>query len=86
MLNNLGDILAKRQIELDIGRSDILIQAQKELDKLYPGRCRALAIRDGVIKIITASASVAGDLRIRQVAFLALIPAATKIHIQIREL
>ena len=66
MPNDTGDYLKKRAQELGLGRADILAEVQAWLDHNYPGRAHAISLNAGVLKIVTPSASVAGDLRLRQ--------------------
>ncbi|HEY6737085.1 MAG TPA: hypothetical protein VI322_05205 [Candidatus Saccharimonadia bacterium] len=59
----------KRQ-ELGMDRQDTLEFAQSVLDSWYPGRARAKQLHQGVLRIVTPSASVAGELRLRQLELL----------------
>lgn len=58
--------LRQRAEELGLDRANVLAQAQSKLDELYPGRARAVSLNRGVLKIVTESAPVAGELRLRQ--------------------
>jgi hypothetical protein len=69
-MNNLGGYLQKRAGELGLERADQLIAIQGYLDKLYPDQCRAASLNDGVLKITTPNASMASELRMRQVEIL----------------
>lgn len=66
MPDDTGDYLKKRARELNLGRADLLSEVQAWLDKEYPGKARAVSLNNSALKIITPSASVAGDLRLRQ--------------------
>lgn len=66
MLGDANWYLDKRARELGLGRAEDLGKVQKLLDRLYAGQTRALKIKDGALTIITPSASVASDLRLRQ--------------------
>ncbi len=65
-MNDMKDYLKKRAADLDLGRGNQLTQIQAELDKLYPGQCRAVSFNQGVLKITTPNASLASELRMRQ--------------------
>ena len=70
-MKDMRDYLQKRAAELNLGRGSQLVAIQTYLDGLYPGQCRAVSLNDGVLKITTPSASVASELRLRQVEILA---------------
>lgn len=70
-MNDLRDYLQQRAGELGLERGDQLVAIQAYLDGLYPGQCRAASLNDGVLKITTPSASLASELRLRQVEILA---------------
>ncbi|HVQ45006.1 MAG TPA: hypothetical protein VMT30_08700 [Candidatus Saccharimonadia bacterium] len=57
--------------ELGMEREDVLASVQTVLDAWYPGLVRAKRLHQGVLRLVTASASVAGELRLRQVELLA---------------
>jgi hypothetical protein len=61
------EYFAKKRQELGLGRKDILEAVQSVLDGWYPGLARARQLHQGVLRITTASSSVASDLRMRQV-------------------
>lgn len=82
--NNIGDYLTKKGGELGLDRADQLTQVQTYLDKLYKGHCRALSINDGTLVITTAIASVASELRLRQVEIMRQFDFVSKLRIQIR--
>lgn len=57
---------AKKRVELGMDRQDTLEQVQSVLDKWYPGQAKARKLHQGVLRLETASASVASELRMRQ--------------------
>jgi hypothetical protein len=61
------DYFAAKRRELGMDRADDLVRAQAVLDAWYPGQARARRLHQGVLRIVTPSASVAGELRMRQV-------------------
>lgn len=56
----------QKRKELGMDRQDALEGIQKTLDEWYPGRVRAKRLHQGVLTLITPSAGVAGELRMRQ--------------------
>lgn len=88
MLERAGDYLARRAQKLDLGREELLAEAQKLLDELYPSQARALSFNNETLKIVTRSAPVASELRFRQVQILKRLSGTThqvkKLQIQIR--
>ncbi len=60
------EYFANKRRELGMDRADALGQIQAVLDGWYPGQTRAKSVNNGVLRIITPNASVAGDLRMRQ--------------------
>ncbi len=85
-----ADYFKKKVQQLDLGRAETLTKIQTELDKMYPDQARAISLNGGILKIITPNASVAQDLRLRQVELLAGWNRAgspiTRLQIQIRSL
>ncbi|HSX41107.1 MAG TPA: hypothetical protein VLF21_00510 [Candidatus Saccharimonadales bacterium] len=79
----MNDYLKKRAQQLNLGRADQLAEIQIQLDRWYPGQCRAASLNDGVLKITTPNASAASDLRMRQSEILSP-PDVKKVVIQIR--
>jgi hypothetical protein len=79
------DYLNQKAADLDLGRYQTIKLAQELLDQWYPGRARALSFNKGVLKVVTPSASVAGDLRLRQVELLNILQIE-KLSIGIRPL
>ena len=67
------DYFAKKRAELGFDRVDQLAVAQAWLNDRYPAVTRAKILHQGVLRIIVTNASVASDLRMRQVEFLAAI-------------
>jgi len=66
-VSDIADHLKKRAAEMGLDRADQLAEIQTYLDSLYPGQCRAVSLNDGVLKITTPNASLASELRLRQV-------------------
>ncbi len=77
MLEDARLYLQKRLKDLDLGRADVLKIIQSELDVLYPGKTRAKSLNEGVLKLITPSAAVASELRLRQTELIPRLIAAT---------
>lgn len=63
----MNDYLKKRAGELGLDRADTLAQVQEYLETLYPGKCRAASLNDGVLRIVTSNSSIASELRFRQI-------------------
>ena len=63
------DLESKRR-ELGMDRADILAALQATLEAWYPGRARARRLHQGVLRVVTSSASVAAELRLRQIELL----------------
>jgi hypothetical protein len=57
----------RKRAELGMDRSDALGSIQEKLDQLYPGQVRAKQLHKGVLRLVTPNASVASELRMRQV-------------------
>lgn len=57
---------AKKRVELGMDRQDVLGEVQAKLDEWYPGLAKARKLHQGVLRLETASASVASELRMRQ--------------------
>lgn len=90
-MSDLTNHLRKRAQELDLGRAEALKQTQDLLDHLWPEQTRAISLNGGVLKIITPTAAVASELRLRQIQLLEQIQGKLKgsrkidrLHIQIR--
>jgi hypothetical protein len=81
------DYFAKKRRELGMDRADDLERVQKLLDAWYPGQARAKQWHRGVLRVVTPSASVASELRMRQVELLAAAGMAeTRLAISIASL
>lgn len=78
MLERTGDYLSKRAKELGLDRGEALIKVQAELDRLYPGQARAVSLNRQVLFLATANASLASELRLRQVELLKNFRALVK--------
>jgi hypothetical protein len=61
---------AKKRVELGMDRQDTLAEVQAKLEEWYPGQARARKLHQGVLRLETASASVASELRMRQLELL----------------
>jgi len=70
VLEPTGDYLKRRAQQLGLGRAESLEQIQAILDELYPGQARALSLNRQVLRLVTASSSVASELRMNQVELL----------------
>ena len=77
-----ADYFAKKRRELGMDRADELARVQAALDGWYPGLARAKQLHNGVLRLITPSASVASELRMRQLE-LAQILGAGEVRIAI---
>lgn len=77
------DYLQQKSDQLGLERADVLAGVQAKLDQLYPGRARAASLNRGILKIITPSAPVASELRLRQTAIIKLDPAIERLQIVI---
>ncbi len=88
MLEKAGDYFAKKAQELGLGREEVITKAQALLDEMYPDQARALSFNQGTLKIVTASAPVASELRFRQVQILKRLSSPSqeikKLQIQVR--
>jgi hypothetical protein len=79
------DYFLRKRAQLGMDRADVLEQIQAVLEEWYPGLVRAKQLHQGVLRLITPSASVAGELRMRQVELLASLPVEfdTKVRLAI---
>jgi hypothetical protein len=64
------EYFAKKRLELGLDREDDLARVQGVLDTWYPGRVRARRLHQGVLRVVTPSAGVASELRMRQMELL----------------
>lgn len=67
------DYFAKKRQELGLDRADDLARVQGVLDEWYAGKTRARQWHQGTLRISTPSASVAAELRMRQVELLSAV-------------
>lgn len=67
------DYFAKKRAELGFERVDQLGVVQAWCDKNYPGVVRVKQLHQGVLRVVTTSSGVAGDLRLRQVELLTAV-------------
>ncbi len=91
MLDSAKDFLKKRAEQLNLGRGDDLRRIQAILDVLYPDLTHAVSLDGQTLKITTASASAASELRLRQVGLMGKFNGempegrqVSRLHIQIR--
>lgn len=77
-----NDYFKRRAVELGLDRQEVLKRVQDWLEQSYPGRTRAVSLNQGVLKILTPSSAIAGDLRLRQEE-LKRLASALRIQIQI---
>jgi hypothetical protein len=77
----------RKRRELGMDRADSLAQVQEWLNKSYPGLARAKSLHRGVLRIITPNASVASEIRMRQLELLSQFgDEATRLSITISTL
>ena len=69
--------LAKRAQQLNLGRAEDLQRIQRALEALWPAQTRAVSLNDGVLRVLTPNASVASELRLRQIEVLSKLRAAS---------
>jgi hypothetical protein len=62
---------ARKRQELGMDRADMLTGIQATLDEWYPGQARARQLHQGVLRIVTPNATVASELRMRQMDLMA---------------
>ncbi|HSX02851.1 MAG TPA: hypothetical protein VLI05_06100 [Candidatus Saccharimonadia bacterium] len=87
MSDEIRDYLARKRHELGLDRADALAAIQATLDAWYPGQARARQLHQGVLHLITPNATVAGELRLRQVELLRRHSLAdTRLQISIQSL
>ncbi len=80
---NLGDYLARRSQELDLGRGDQLVAIQELLELWYPGQVHALSLNLGVLRLVTANASIASEIRMRQLEIISIDQSIRRLSINI---
>ena len=64
------DHFKRKRRELGMDREEVLSGLQTLLNAWYPGQVRAKKLHQGTLRLVTPSASVAGELRMRQVELL----------------
>jgi hypothetical protein len=74
------EYFAHKRTELGMDRMDILVQIQSTLDVWYPQQTRVQRLHRGVLRIVTPNASVASDLRLRQLELINLHSDKTATH------
>ena len=82
-MGDMDDYLARKRSELGLDRGDRLAEVQQLLETWYPGQIRAKSLNKGVLQLVTPSSTVAGELRLRQVELLGLIPDVEKLRVTI---
>lgn len=60
------EYFARKARELGLNRADDLERVQAVLERWYPGQARARRLHQGVLRVITPSAPLASELRMRQ--------------------
>jgi hypothetical protein len=76
----------KKRQELGLERYDTLQKVQAWLDENYPGQARAVSLNRGILRLSTASASLATNLRFKQMDLLELAggeDVAKRLQVQI---
>jgi hypothetical protein len=66
------DYFARKRKQLGMDRADVLGAIQATLDSWYPGQVRARQLHRGVLQVVTPNASVASELRMRQLELIEL--------------
>ena len=69
-----------KRVALGLDRAEILVQIQVTLDAWYPHQTRVQRLHRGVLRIVTPSAPVASDLRLRQLELIKLHSNKTAAH------
>lgn len=67
-----ADYFEQKRRELGMAREDDLARVQAVLERWYPGQARAKRLHQGVLRVVTPSASVAAALRMRQLELVEL--------------
>lgn len=68
----MEEYLAKKRVQLGLDREDVLAQIQSTVDGWYPGQVRVRQLHQGVLRLVTPHASVASELRMRQLELASL--------------
>jgi len=66
-----AEYFERKRRELGMDRADVLVRVQELLDTWYPGLVRARQLHQGVLRVVTPNASVASELRMRQMELIA---------------
>ena len=66
-----ADYFERKRRQLGMDREGVLAGVQRVLGDWYPGKARAKLLHQGTLRIVTPNASVASELRMRQVELLA---------------
>jgi len=88
MQDDLRLYLKRKAENLDLDRGAALHKIQQILDRQFPGKTKAKSLNDNVLKVITPSAAVASEIRLRQQDLISQFTQATtrtinRLHIQI---
>lgn len=82
-----ADYFARKRQQLGLDRADTLTMVQAWLDERFPEQTRAKRLHRGTLRIITPSAAVASELRMRQLELLAAVGLAeTRLAVTIQSL
>jgi hypothetical protein len=60
------DYIQRKARQLDLGRGHALTVIQNKLDGDFQGQVRAVSLNAGILKLATPNASLASELRFRQ--------------------
>jgi len=78
-----ADYFAKKRAELGMDREDQLARIQRVLDSWYLGQARAKRLHQGTLRVVTPNASVASELRMRQLELAETCSLGSEIRIAI---
>jgi hypothetical protein len=89
-MNDIGDYLARRSVDLGLDRGNTIAAIQVLLDESYPTLTRVLSVQDGLVRVVTPNASLASDLRLKQLQILPQLQTIdatiTKLVVSVRSL
>lgn len=69
-MNDFTEYFKKLSSDLNLDREDVISKIQANLDARYPGQIRAISLNNNQLRVVTPNASVASELRLRQVEIL----------------
>jgi hypothetical protein len=78
--------LQKRYKRLGMDRANVLAAIQASLDALYPAQTRVISLDDEVLHVVTPNASVASELRLRQIELIPRFNALSTAERRIKKL